>query len=160
MKRQPSDICKFTLLYVDKESEATMVLLRNLINNYPMQDVIYCTNGFDGAYTIKNNAPDIFIIDSKINIVEVLLVAREVFILQKFKELLLLSNQEDIDMLNKCNKIGGINYVVKPITTDSLFDRIDCLMEGLFVRRLLDAKEVKSRNRITRLNDDGTQAAL
>jgi DNA-binding response OmpR family regulator len=140
MERIQDDICRFSLLYVEDEA-ATRELIGSMLKmSYPNIDVIFADNGMDALKRIQEHSFDLYLIDLMLPALNGLALCEKIISLNDDNHIMVLSGYGNEDVIDKCLEMGVKDYLVKPISMDSLILKITVMAENIFWKRVNTAK--------------------
>lgn len=160
MGRHLEDICKMTILYVDDDPDIVQMVCSRLSNNYPTQEIVFAENAFDALIQMREDEPDIFILDLYMPFIGGLRLAEAILSRGTEYPILFLSVCADEDTIRKCFDVGAVHYLRKPIDFDLLFYKLDNLMVEIFLKRFHKAKMRNDRQRQMRIAKGDTSIVI
>jgi len=124
----------FKILIVDDEKDVIdFVQHRLLRENY---EVVIARDGEEALLKVKENDPDIILLDlvmPKLNGFEVLKAVREQFN-DKWRPVIIVSANEELEALKKCYGLEADHYLTKPCTMETLLNGIQTMISLIPLR--------------------------
>ena len=124
----------FKILIVDDEKDVIdFVQHRLLRENY---EVVIARDGEEALLKVKETNPDMILLDlvmPKLNGFEVLKAVREQFN-DKWRPVIIVSANEELEALKKCYGLEADHYLTKPCTMETLLNGIQTMISLIPLR--------------------------
>ena len=119
-------------LIIEDDDTVRAILKRLLINKFSIIP-LEAGNGKEGLEIIKNNLPDIILLDNTMPVmdgIEFLQILRKD---EKYKDILILviTANDDSDLVAKMIKLGISDYILKPIDPELTIKRIKIAIDRI-----------------------------
>lgn len=110
-----------TILIVDDAKFIREFLTKQLSNDY---EIITAKNGKEGVEKYKEKNPDVVLLDinmPKLHGVDALKCMLEI---NSQARIIMLSVEDDYEVIEDCKRFGAIDYIIKPFGMDSLYQSL------------------------------------
>jgi PAS domain S-box-containing protein len=131
------DFSGITLLYVEDEADASNMVSKMLVMNYPKVKLYTAENGAAGLEIYRENLPDIVMTDINMPVMDGIRMSREIRAINPEANIIAVTAHSDTSYLLSAIEIGIHNYVLKPINYDELFAVTDKILEQIVLKRLV-----------------------
>jgi len=121
----------FTILLVEDDNMVCFSISRILEKEYPGSTVYCAENGLIGLELFRIHSPDIVITDINMPVMSGLEMAAEIQLIRSDAKFIVVSGYCDKDHLDSFNKIGFVEYIVKPLDFNRLFAAIEKCRVGI-----------------------------
>jgi len=131
---------KPTILLVDGDPEALDVLIDALRDAGYNTEI--ATSGERAVYWAKRALPDLIIGEAELPDLEVLGLVGAIAAVPELAHIpvVLLAGLDDEESRLQGLRIGALDYIQKPVSSDEVTVRIAKYLEGIFIRRNLEAR--------------------
>ena len=137
-KPLPYDLRGITLLYVEDEADASNMVSKMIVMNYPQVALHTAENGAVGLEMYREHAPDIVMTDINMPVMDGIRMARERKSIDPEAHIVAVTAHSDTSYLLSAIEIGIHNYVLKPINYDELFAVTDKILEQIVLKRTVE----------------------
>ncbi len=131
------DIAGISLLYVEDELDASVMVSRMLAMNYPKLTLYSAENGAVGLEMYRAHLPDVVVTDINMPVLDGIRMSREIKSIKPDAQIIAVTAHSDTSYLLSAIEIGIHNYVLKPINYDELFAVTDKILEQIVLKRLV-----------------------
>jgi CheY-like chemotaxis protein len=114
---------KKTILIVD-DAKFIREYMCEVLNNDNRYQAIAAKDGKEGVAMFKEHNPDLVLLDinmPKMNGVEAL---QKMIALDSQARIIMISSEDDYDVIDDCKKFGAIKYITKPFNQDGMLQDI------------------------------------
>lgn len=111
-----------TILIVDDAKPLREALIELLTND--LYEIIEAKDGKEGVAKFKEHNPNLVLLDinmPKLNGVEAL---QQIMAFNSLARVIMLSIEDDYEVIDDCKKIGALQYIVKPFSQDVLLQAV------------------------------------
>lgn len=143
----------FSILIVDDDKIIRMGLKKIIESNMEGFEVIAeASNGVKALETIKELRPDILITDIKMPVMNGIELINSINKLSLKIRPVVLSGFDDYKYIRETFKNGAVDYILKPISNDTLFELLTQIKSDIENERLEEEKKNQYNNQIRQVN--------
>ena len=126
------DTKHFNILVVE-DSETSAMLIRSLFEEGKKYTVAIATNGSDAFNCVKNNKPDLILLDIMLPDIDGYTILKRLKFHNSTRDIpvIIVSAKDKPENIELSKKLGAIDYVIKPIGTNKLYERVDATINNL-----------------------------
>ena len=137
MGRLPCDISGLSLLYVEDEADARVMVSKMLAMNYPKLTIYSAENGAAGLESYREHSPDVVMTDINMPVMDGIRMSREIKAINPEARIIAVTAHSDTSYLLSAIEIGIHHYVLKPLNYEELFALTDKVLEQIVLKRLV-----------------------
>ena len=126
----------YKLLVVDDEKDIVETLRKKLLEEG--YEVVVAFDGEEALVRVKEDNPDIILLDlilPKLHVFEVLKEIREKY-KDKWRPIIIISAQTDLEMVKKSYKLEADHYLTKPCSMDNVLRGIRTMISLIPLRKV------------------------
>jgi CheY-like chemotaxis protein len=119
-------------LIVEDDDTVRAILKRVLINKFNITP-FEAVNGKEGLDAVKNNMPDLILLDNMMPVMDGLSFLRNLRKEEKNKniQILVITANDESDIVQEMIKLGISDYILKPIDSELTFQRIKAAIDRI-----------------------------
>lgn len=122
------DSYKPTVLYVEDDETARVMIAHVMAKEFPNVTLIVSENGLEGLNEFMKHAPDLIITDVRMPLMDGITMAKKIREINKGTRIIVTTADSDINRILEAIDIGISHYVLKPINNSKLISAIrSCL---------------------------------
>ncbi|WP_224962935.1 sensor histidine kinase [Geomonas subterranea] len=140
MKEEAPEDAKVSMLYVEDEADARLMVTRMLAMNYPNLTLYSADNGLDALQLYREHTPEIVMTDINMPVMDGIRMSREMKTLNPEVLIIAVTAHSDTSYLLSAIEIGVHHYVLKPLNYQELFSVLDKVLEQIALKQLVSAQ--------------------